>query len=110
MLQSGTVMQGTPWLNAWMNPDSQGFIDGDGSMDALQAAIASGVAGGHETLLTGIVQLGQVTAGQADLSRTVLRARNSWSAGWGPLAGDFLVHASTLNYLAQYCDFKAVTI
>jgi len=46
LLQGGTVMQGGPWFNSWMRPDSNGFVDGDGSIDALQAAIQSGVAGG----------------------------------------------------------------
>lgn len=111
LLQSGTVMQGTPWMNAWMTPDSQGFIDGDGSYDAFMAATESGVAGGHETLQRGIPQLAQTAAGVVDLQQTVIRVRNSWSAAWNPaLAGEFLVHASTLNYLAQFADFKQIVI
>lgn len=109
LLQMGTVMQGTPWFYAWMEPDSQGFIDGDGSMDALQAAIDSGVAGGHETLQRGIPQLAQLANGTVDLRNTVIKVRNSWTATFG-LAGDFLVHASTLGWLAQYIDYKAVAI
>jgi len=110
LLQTGTVMQGAPWFNAWMQPDSQGFIDGDGSLDALYAAIESGVAGGHETLQYAIPQLGQLRDGTTDLTRTVIRVRNSWSAGWGPLGGDYLIHASTLDYLGQYADYKAITV
>lgn len=109
LLQAGTVMQGTPWLNAWEEPDSDGFIDGDGSLDALNAAINSGVAGGHETTQRAIVQLGQLSNGHIDLSQTIIRVRNSWSDGWG-LSGDFLLHASTLDYLSQYVDYKAIVI
>lgn len=109
LLQSGTVMQGLPWFNSWFTPDAQGFIDGDGSVDALMAALDSGVAGGHETLQTGIPQLALTSAGTVNLEATVIRVRNSWSASFG-LSGDYLIHASTLDYLAQYADFKQVAI
>ena len=110
LLQAGTVMQGAPWFNAWFTPDAQGFIDGDGSAGSVQAALDSGVAGGHETLQTGIPQLAITSAGTVDLQNTVIRVRNSWSPDWGPLGGDYLIHASTLDYLAQYADFKAVVV
>jgi hypothetical protein len=109
LLQTGTVMMGGPWFNAWMNPDSNGFVDGDGSVAAIQAAIKSGVAGGHETLLHGIPQIAQAADGTVDLPNTVLRVRNSWSAKFAQ-SGDYLVHASTLNYLARHFDFKTVVI
>jgi hypothetical protein len=109
MLQAGTVMMGGPWYNSWMNPDSNGFVDGDGSYAALAAAIKSGVAGGHETLLHGIPQIAQAADGTVDLANTVLRVRNSWSTQFG-LGGDYLLHASTLNYLARHYDFKTVVI
>lgn len=109
LLQAGTVMQGGPWFNSWMTPDANGFVDGDGSYAAVQAAIKSGVAGGHETLQRGIPQLAQATNGTVDLANTVIRVRNSWSTKFG-LGGDYLLHASTLNYLARYYDFKAITV
>lgn len=109
LLQSGTVMQGTPFFYAWEEPDASGFIDGDGSVSALETALGSGVAGGHETLLTGIEKLTLTGTGSVDLQNTVLRVRNSWGPSWGD-SGDFLVHASTLDYLAQYVDFKAIVI
>jgi hypothetical protein len=109
LLQFGTVMQGTPFFNAWEEPDSSGFVDGDGSVYALEEALDSGLAGGHETLITGIEKLTVTAAGSVDLQNTVLRVRNSWGASWGD-AGDFLVHASTLDYLAQYVDFKAIVV
>lgn len=110
LIQTGTVMQGLPWFKAWFQPDSQGFIDGDGSVDAFMAALDSGVAGGHETLQIGIPQLALTSSGQVDLASTVIRVRNSWSTSWGPLGGDFLVHASTLDLLSAYADFKQIVI
>jgi len=109
LLQTGTVMQGGPWFNSWMNPDSSGFVDGDGSYQALRAAMKSGVAGGHETLQRGIVQLAQASNGTVDLANTVIKVRNSWSAQFA-LNGDYLLHASTLNYLARYYDYKTVVL
>jgi len=109
LLQTGTVMQGGPWFNSWMNPDSNGFVDGDGSYEAVRAAMKSGVAGGHETLQRGITQLAQSSNGSVDLANTVIKVRNSWSTQFG-LNGDYLLHASTLNYLVKYYDFKAVVV
>lgn len=109
LLQSGTVMQGGVWFKEWFHPDSAGFVDADGSIAALEAALGSGVAGGHETLLCGIEQLALTSAGTVDLANTVLRARNSWSAAWG-LGGDYLVHASTLDLLSSYYDWKQIVI
>jgi hypothetical protein len=109
LLQKGTVMMGGPWFNSWMNPGSDGFVDGDGSHAALQAAIKSGVAGGHETLLHGIPQIAQAADGTVDLGNTVFRVRNSWSTQFA-LDGDYLLHASTINYLARHYDFKTVVL
>ena len=109
LLQTGTVMQGGPWFNSWMTPDSNGFVDGDGSYAAFQAAVKSGVAGGHETLQHGIPQLAQAANGSVDLAHTVIKVRNSWSTQFGQ-DGDYLLHASTLNRLARYYDYKAVVI
>ena len=109
LLQSGSVMQGGPWFNSWMTPDSNGFVDGDGSYEAMRAAVNSGVAGGHETLQHGIPQLALASNGSVDLTHTVIKVRNSWSTQFG-LNGDYLLHASTLNYLLKYYDFKAVVL
>jgi hypothetical protein len=109
LLQTGTVMQGGPWFNSWMNPDKNGFVDGDGSYEAVHAAMKSGVAGGHETLQRGIPQLAQAGNGAVDLHNTVIKVRNSWSTQFG-LNGDYLLHASTLNYLARYYDYKAAVV
>ena len=102
-------MQGGPWFNSWMTPDSNGFVDGDGSYEAFREAVKSGVAGGHETLQRGIPQVAQAASGTVDLAHTVIKVRNSWSTQFG-LNGDYLLHASTLNRLARYYDYKAVVI
>jgi len=109
LLQTTTVMQGGPWFNSWFHPDSQGFVDGDGSIDALHAAIASGVAGGHETLQHGIPQMAQLSNGSVDLANTYIKVRNSWSTQFA-LDGDYLLHASTLSYLARHYDYKTAII
>jgi hypothetical protein len=109
MLQSGTVMQGFPWFKMWMQADSQGFVDGDGSVDAFMAALESGVAGGHETVETGILQLAQLANGQVDLQNTVVDCLNSWSVAFG-VTGHYRLHASTLDLLSAYADFKQITV
>lgn len=109
LLQDGTVMMGGPWFNSWMTPDANGFIDGDGSYEAVQEAMQSGVAGGHETLLHAITQVSQSADGRVDLPNTVITGRNSWSTQFG-LDGDYKLHASTLNYLSRYYDYKVVVI
>jgi hypothetical protein len=102
-------MQGGPWFNSWFKPDSNGFVDGDGSIEALQAAIKSGVAGGHETLQHGIPQIAQASDGSVELQNTYIKVRNSWSMQFG-VDGDYLLHASTLSYLGRHYDYKTAVI
>jgi hypothetical protein len=109
LLQAGTVIQGTPFFNAWMEPDVGGFVDGDGSITALVDAIRSGVAGGHETCITAVEQLHIDILGRVDGDKSVIRVRNSWSASWGD-HGSFRLHLSTLEYLAQHVDFKQFVV
>lgn len=108
-LQTGTVIQGGPWFNSWFQPDSNGFVDGDGSVEALQSAIQSGVAGGHETCQHGILQMAQLKSGAIDLQNTVVEVRNSWSSAFG-VSGDYRIHASTLDMLGNYFDYKQMVI
>jgi hypothetical protein len=108
LLQAGTVIIGTPFFNAWMQPDATGFVDGDGTTADLQRAIDSGVAGGHETCLTAIESI-SYDGSKLDLQHTVLRVRNSWSSAWGD-NGSFRIHASTLHYLGSYVDYKQAVI
>ena len=55
------------------------------------------------------VGLALTSSGSVDLGNTVIKVRNSWSTQFG-LNGDYLLHASTLNYLLRYYDFKAVVL
>ena len=105
LLQTGVVAQGSPWFNSWFEPDANGFVDGNGTSSDLEAAIRSGVAGGHETLQRGIEKLTLTATDQVDPSGTIIRVRNSWGESFGD-HGDYLIHLSTLVALGQYCDFR----
>lgn len=105
LLQGGTVIQGTPFFRAWMEPDSGAFVDGDGSQEALDQAIQSGVAGGHETCISALEKLAVTGTGELIPQKCVVRVRNSWSASWGD-HGSFRLHLYTLQMLGAYCDFK----
>ncbi|HET6909070.1 MAG TPA: hypothetical protein VFH54_07015 [Mycobacteriales bacterium] len=105
LMQAGTVIVGQPWFQSWFNPDSEGFVDGDGTASALEASINSGVAGGHETCIAAVERLAFTTAGLVDPFGTVLRVRNSWASSWGD-HGSYRIHASTYVMLGGYCDFR----
>lgn len=109
LLQGGTVIMGAPWFNAWMAPDSHGFVDGDGSVGALTRAIASGVAGGHETCITAVETLKFDATGAIDAEASVARVRNSWGATWGD-HGSYRLHLSTLQLLGPQADYKAFVV
>jgi hypothetical protein len=97
---------GAPFLNAWMQPDAQGFIDGDGKLSTVEAQIERGIAGGHETYASAIEKLVLFPTGIVDPWHTVVRFRNSWSKGFGD-NGSYRVHLSTYSHiLSQYCDFR----
>jgi hypothetical protein len=108
LMQTAPLITGQPWLNAWMDPDPAGFIDGDGSLGTLAEDIEDGVAGGHETCWFGIESVGYTADGGIDPHGTVIRFRNSWSSSWGD-HGTGLVHLSTFVALGHWCDFRAFT-
>ena len=105
LLQTGTVIQGTPWFRAWMELDSMGFADGEGTAADLQEAIASDVVGGHETCITAVERLTFDALGRIVTERSHVRVRNSWSASWGD-HGSFRLHLSTLALLGSHADYK----
>jgi hypothetical protein len=109
LLQGGTVMVGLPWFEAWMEPDSLGFVDGDGGIAALERAISSGVAGGHETCITAVERLTTGLLGRIDGDKSHVRVRNSWSESWGD-HGSYRIHLSTLALLGAYADYKQLIL
>lgn len=108
LMQGGGAMWGGPWFNAWFEPDAHGFIDGNGSASALQAAINSGVAGGHELYLSAIEKLSLTATGIVIPQLTVVRFRNHWKRSWGD-NGSGRVHLSTFVSLGGQCDFRRPT-
>lgn len=105
LLQEGPLIVGQPFLTAWESPGSDHFIDGDGSLETLARDIAGGVAGGHETCVYAIEEVGYDAFGDVDPRLTILRFRNSWGSSWGD-RGTALVHLSTFVALGNYCDFR----
>lgn len=105
LMQAGALIVGQPWFNSFMEPDANGFIDGVGGGPALERAIASGVAGGHETCWSAIEALHFDGLGRVDPGRTVIRFRNSWTATWAD-HGSGRLHLSTYLLMATHCDFR----
>lgn len=104
LLQTGGLLVGQPFLNAWMEPDANGFIDGNGSSSVLEKQIRQGVAGGHETYLSAIEEIALSASGQVIPNKTIIRFRNSWTKSWGD-NGSYRAHLSTYVALTS-CDFR----
>lgn len=104
LLQTDGVLAGIPYLSAWMTPDADGFVDGDGSLATLREQIAEGVAGGHEIYLSAVEEIA-FDGAHVDPFKTVIRYRNSWSPNWGQ-SGSAKFHLSTLVALGGYADFR----
>lgn len=103
-----TLLVGAPWFQSWFEPDSRGFLVKDGSQESLLAAIHSGEAGGHETLITAIEKLAWNPDGSVDPTGTVLRVRNSWTANWGD-HGSYYTYLSIFTMLGSgYVDIRAM--
>src|ERR1039458_3788708 len=108
-MQTASAIGGGPWYNSWMEPDAGHFIDGDGSHEALQTAIRSGLAGGHERHVAAIERLVIDAAGNIDLQKSVVRERNSWSKSWAD-SGSHYVHLSTYAALGSQQDYKQFVV
>lgn len=87
LLQSGPVLQGMPWYEAFFQPDSQGFIDSD------QHWSSSSLAGGHEVEAIGI------EVDSKDAFNSVILYANSWGTSWGD-AGRFRMRLRTYEQLS----------
>lgn len=77
LLQTGPVLMGMSWHSAFSDPGPGGFIDADPMW------ASSPLEGGHEVCITALEDVVHDDAGELDYTRTVLRARNSWSRSWG---------------------------
>jgi hypothetical protein len=108
LMQTGPIMAGSPFLNAWEEPDASGFIDGTGSPATLERQLQLGVAGGHEYLLSAIERLVLYMDGRVNERRTIIRIRNHWRKDWGD-HGSARVHLSTLVALGSHADFRQLT-
>lgn len=109
LAQAGTLIMGGPWFNAWMEPDSDGFVDGDGGLESLERAISSGVAGGHETCLTAVEKLVLDVVDRIEGTKSWARIRNSWSAAFAD-HGSYRIHLSTLEMLGSHVDYKQLVV
>jgi hypothetical protein len=108
-MQTASAIVGGPWYNAWMEPGPDNFIDGDGSPAALQRAIGSGLAGGHERHVAALEHLVVDQMGHIDWQASVVRERNSWSRSWAD-NGSHYVHLSTYRALGSQQDYKQLTV
>jgi hypothetical protein len=97
LLQRGSVMFGTPWYEAWFEPDSDGFVDG-GDWEA------SGVAGGHEICVTRLE-----TWDERDPGKSVIVFPNSWAKGWGE-QGYGRMRLATYSRLRSQVDVKQIRV
>jgi hypothetical protein len=76
--QLGGMLWGTAWLQSMFTPDANGFLVVDP---------ASGVAGGHELVISGY-----------NASTDVWTVDNSWGTSWG-INGSCFVHGKDMAYL-----------
>ncbi|MFH8813118.1 hypothetical protein ACH4GZ_38965 [Streptomyces hygroscopicus] len=76
-LQTGPVLMGLPWRDAFFQPDRDGFIDHDPDW------AASADAGGHEVCIVALEDVALDETGALIPEHTVLRFANSWSSSWG---------------------------
>jgi|SRR5579875_3659675 len=105
LVQDDGALVGQPFLAAWETPGPDAMIDGDGKVATLEAQIAQGVAGGHETYLSAIEKLALTETGAVDPFNTILRFRNSWGPSWGD-HGSYRAHLSTYLILGGSVDIR----
>lgn len=100
LLQRGSVLVGTPWYNAFFEPDADGFIDAGGP-DRWES---SGVAGGHEIC---VIKL--ATWDERNPGNSVVEFPNSWNESWGD-RGYGRMRLSTYSALRKQIDVKQIRV
>ena len=101
LMQGNSLIVGGPWFEAWMEPGPDGFIDAGG----IEAAIESGVAGGHETTWSAIEKLALTAIGTVNTKNTIIRGRNHWTKSWGD-NGSYRLHLDTAIALGTHMDYR----
>ncbi|MFJ3699483.1 hypothetical protein ACIPW9_36065 [Streptomyces sp. NPDC090052] len=98
LLQTGPVLMGTPWYQAWFEPATPNAL-----LDDITGWQDSPLAGGHEVAVIALEDVHQDRTGALDYARTILRVRNSWNAGWGD-AGCFRMSLAIYQALRGAVD------
>jgi hypothetical protein len=97
-LQTGPVLMGMPWYQAWFEPSGSSAL-----LDDIPDWASSTIAGGHEVCITALEDVRYDAEGDLDYARTVLRVRNSWSANWGD-EGHFRLSLALYQTLRDQID------
>jgi hypothetical protein len=97
-LQTGPVLMGTVWYDAWFSPVGPSAL-----LDDIPNWQDSPVAGGHEVCITALEDVAFDSAGGLDYAHTILRVRNSWSPSWGD-AGHFRMSLALYQALRSEVD------
>jgi hypothetical protein len=99
LLQTGPVLAGLPWFNAWFEPVSDLAL-----LDEIPNWQESGLAGGHEVCITALEAVAHdESAGRIFYDHTILRVQNSWSTSWGD-AGSFRMSLALYQALRNEID------
>lgn len=97
-LQTGPVLMGTVWYEAWFSP-----VGASALLDDIPGWQDSPVAGGHEVCVTALEDVALDATGNLDPARTILRIRNSWSSSWGD-SGEFRMSLAVYEALRADID------
>jgi hypothetical protein len=97
LLQSGPVLMGLPWYDAFFEPVSSTAL-----LDEIPDWEQSPVVGGHEVLITALESVAEIE-GEFSYPHTVVRVRNSWSSSWGD-AGSFRMSLAVYQQLRSEID------
>lgn len=98
LLQTGPVLMGAPWYEAWFEPSGPHAL-----LDDITEWQRSPVAGGHEVCIVALETVRFDKRGRLDLARTIIRIRNSWSPSWGD-AGCFRMSLAVYQTLRREID------